>query len=307
MAEIIFPKVEVTRQNGQKVPVHIYGFAHGIGIKGSELNREVGDALKREAASFGSHDCLAMEGTEEELLRHAFRAAGGKTRISISKNFIRNTLRKYLPHVVNTAEAIEHFELLRSIASDFGAAAMEKERELIKKAAVEKADKLVEVTGKTTITQKEMEQFKRDTIEELVEHGIGREKAGLYVESQYTFRSLLMARAAYHRVYATGLPVRLFVGFAHTHEIVDFLDQKKVDEYVKTLPEPLKKLYNNFEINGWDLVGMFEKHGHKFEPPHWPSFFRWMALKTAKALHEPNHSGTVVINVAEFRKAITRK
>ncbi len=307
MTEIVFPKVEIMRENGAKVPIHIYGFAHGIGVRGTEMTRGIGEALKREAASFNPHDYLAIEGTEDELLRHAFRAIGGKPRVSVSKNFIRNALQKHLPHIARTAEEIEHFELLRSIASDPRAAAQEKERRLIKKAVDEKADKLTDVTGKTKITREEMKKFKHNTIEALVEHGITREKAELYVESQYTFRSLLMARAVYHRAYATGLPVRLFVGFAHTREIVDFLDENKVDEYVKTLPDPLKKLYNNFEINGWDLVEMFEQHGNKFEPKHWPSFYRWMALKTAKALHDPNHSGTVMINVAEFRRAIARK
>lgn len=307
MAELVFPKVEIRRENGTMVPVHIYGFAHGIGVKGSALTSEVGDALKQEADGFGPHDYLAMEGTEDELLRHAFRAVGGKPRTSVSQNFIRNALRKHLPKVANTAEEIEHFELLRSTASDPGAKAQEIEHRLIKAAVAEKAHLLPEATGRTIVTHKDMEEFKRGVVEALVEHGIEKEKAELYAESQYTFRSLLMARAVYHRAYATGLPVRLFVGFAHAHEIVDFLDQKKVDEYVRTLPAPLKKLYSDFEINGWDLVGMFETHGHKFEPRHWPSFYRWIALKTAKALNTPGHSGNVVINVAEFRKAIARK
>ncbi len=306
MGEIVFPRIEIIREKGEKVPIHIYGFAHGIGIKGSALTRGVGDALKREAATFGQNDYIAMEGTTNSLIRHALRSAGISAGSKVSQDYMREALAPYIPEVIKKAESVEHLDMLRKSLSDSDGRATRQEHFMKREAVHEHPDKLVEFIGKTQITSEEMAAFKQEVVAKLEKAGIEKEKAELYVESQYTFRSLLMARAVRHRAMATGLPVRLFTGFAHTREIVDFLDENKVNAYVKTLPKLLKRLYETYEMYGWGVVDLFEQHAHKFELRHHSHFFRWLAHEVAKAHYETGRTAPVVINVANFRKLLRK-
>ena len=65
----MFPRVEVEAQNGRKVPVHVYGFAHGMGKKGTGLHHTVAAAIREESKSFAKEDYLVREGQNDALIR----------------------------------------------------------------------------------------------------------------------------------------------------------------------------------------------------------------------------------------------
>lgn len=294
-----FPHVEIKRQNGESVPVHLYGVAHGIGMKGTQMDVATGRALKDEGKKFGENDYLISEGTDERLIRHLAKVAGAK--FVFSRHFLKETINPHIPRV-STAEDIEHFEFFRKAVVD---PTMKIERAFhttVREGVKQRLERVEKLRGKTTAESDEIAEANRDLVEELVKRGVEREKAEIQVESQTTFRSLLMARAAYHRAYATGLPVRLFVGFAHTREIKDFLsDEEKVNEYVAKLPTTLKDLYYAYERHGWRAVDLFEEHAHKFEPGFHSKFFAWIALEIAKAQYSGKNA---VLDLAQFRRAV---
>ncbi len=304
MAEM-FPKIEVATKRGKKIAVHLYGFSHGIGKKGTALHHTVANALRTEVKSFHYKDYVIREGSDDTLLRYALRKHGAGFHIRVSRDFLWDTLKTIVPSSAEI-EPIEHFEVLRNLQASEGGKINHTsfiDEELRKK---EISPDIQEASRLTMATQEQTQKSKDGLVEALRKRGIDENKAREYTESLTTFRSLLMARAAYHRAYATGLPIRLFVGFNHVKEIEDFLsDEKKQREYVANLPPKLKQIYDLNEQHGWNVVELFEQNAHKF-PGHEKRLYAWLALECAKPHYSPDKSDTVVVDIAKFRRLIER-
>ncbi len=299
----MFPRIEVATKRGKKVPVHLYGFSHGIGKKGTAVHHTVANVLRAEVRAFHDRDYIIREGSHDTLLRYALRKGGAGFHIRVSRDFLRETLQTIVP-LSREVEPVEHFEMLRNLeVSDGGKISHEDitYRELRKR---EIDEEVQEAARRTRTTREQTQEAKEGLIAEFSKRGIDETKAREYTESLTTFRSLLMARAAYHRAYATGLPIRLFVGFSHVTEIEEFLsDEKKQSEYVANLPPKLKRIYDLNEQHGWNVVGLFEQHAHKF-PGHEKKLYAWLALECAKHYYSPDKSGIAIVDVSKFRRLI---
>ncbi len=304
----LFHKVEVATPKG-KIPIHVYGFSHGTERKRSALSPRIANALRAEAKGFGSNDYLMAEGTDNSLLRHINKLTGVKFQIKVADNFMHMSLGKVVPQVYD-AEPIEHFNqiLLASVDSD---GKIQKTYWQIVKRDVNQApaNELEIASEKTRTNAIENRESKDGLIDALCKAGVEREKAELFTEAQTTFRSLLMARAAYHRTFATGQPTRLFVGFNHANEVEEFLhDKEKLDTYVKKLHPPLKAMYDFSESHGWNIVSLFEAHAPNFDTKHHVRLYKWLALEAAKQEHTHRLGGRAsgIINIADFRKMLPK-
>ena len=302
----MFPRIEVEAAGGKKVPVHLYGFSHGTGKKGTALHHTVANAIRDEQKTFGRDDFLIREGQNDALLREGLRSHGEGFKVRVSHDLLRDSLKAARIPNVHKIEPIEHFEIIRSIqVSEDGAIdhvkTLRESTENAKSEEIDAASKLTRATPEQTRESKE------SLVQEFVSRGIDEAKAQLYVESLTTFRSLLMARAAYHRAYATGLPIRLFVGLNHVEEIERFLKNEKTrNDYVKDLPPELRQMYDINEQHGWGVIDLFEQHSHKF-PDHKKEFYAWLALEAAKPYYWKDKPTTIVIDVSKFRRLIARK
>jgi hypothetical protein len=271
----------VLPNTGGKARVHVYGFAHGIeaSVETGPSERIAGE-LRREAQNFSPRDYLMVEGFHDEHLNTLLgQLSEAEAREQSQRDFIGRVVKKHAPGVLERAERLEHFFPLMGIIT--GTSQLKNiERQIIRNEVEAQPREFKPVRDRTEWSLQDVEAYKRELAQALSNRfpNPPQDRIRVFVESSTTFRSLLMARAAFHRARATNGTVRLFCGSMHTQEIMRFLESESaVREYVHGLPTKLREFYEGMENFQAGVSSVFHRHSGEVGASRHADFLRWVA------------------------------
>lgn len=294
---------EFSRVYLPKGEVHIYGFSHGSPRHGITTPKEVIQRLREETKSFKRRDYILAEGFG---LTHVNLPDSGKVQIldsvpvlySLSTDLesIQGRIEEpewYLPFIYHPYSNIRDWYETRAPPEDIRR----------------------EMSGDTNtrISSEKLKEIKEESAQSISNSiaEVSLEDARSYVETTITFRSLLLSRIGLYRASAYGGVVRLFCGYLHAEEIKRFLEKQKFrEDYITSLTDPMKKVYDENENIQQSIDGIFNRHSYKFDPLLAPLFLRWVAYKVYEGYFREFMSdegkGEVAINIDEFRDIIRK-
>ncbi len=280
---IDFKRVILPRTNS-KAKVYVYGFAHGARYAAGST-REVVQALASEVGHFHTQDYVMAEGFHND---HAHTLVPNPSPEDLAEeeqlDHIGRFIKANFPGLLGRAERAEPFYLLIEAMAD-----RRNFRERVDASAqaeaAEQPEAVQAVRGKTSLGLDEVSATK-SAVAERLKHSVpeaSAQEVDQFVEATTTFRSLLMARAAFHRAMARKTSVRLFCGFLHAEEVARFLERPKfLNEYLRNLSRnfpQLFQLYGVFEQVHGTTTKLFQTHSKKVAAEHHTQLLKWIAHK----------------------------
>ncbi|MBI5229485.1 hypothetical protein HY991_05210 [Candidatus Micrarchaeota archaeon] len=303
----LFKKVVLPNTAG-KARVYIYGLSHGMGEGIGVLSENVLKALMQERAEFTPRDYFMVEGFHDDHLKASLsHVSEEELRMQKELDFMRKSLGEHFPEVFERAERPEYvYHLVQLVIDKRGFT--EKFRKKIIEAAKKMPEEVERLRQETRVIPEDVAEIKKAYAEELRElvPNASNEEIRLFVEGGTTFRSLVMARAAFHRAMALRGNVRLFCGFQHPEEVRFFLEsQKAVEQYVASLPRELREFYEALEANNESLNQAFQHYAPQVEKKQHADFLKWLAHKlqlySLEQMRLRKRPPPLKINLQEFR------